>query len=358
MQELERQSEQLDESFQSYLRRQKIRKRQINDDVTHIWDSYNLSKAALEQYECVSGQANLMHNQPKLMNTTKIDRALNLELNENDDDSILREFQEIKQIKSPQFDKNEIFPKQTVFGGKKSMKVDGTCSAINSILYRKAQEKLQKEFDELSGLTPTSMSKKWNPTKKAEIEVWKSKVNEDNKISNGRDLQETIDSFYRKRNEESSENKIDKHCEVLEDNTIPFNAASYTQSEIYAQIEQEDLLTKCQSKILTAHPKNLSLKIEPKKSTNTLNVEQKQSDSKIANDSKSSDDDSTNIRKEEYIEPTVIITSKIANINLNGSSTNRTDVFEKLSSNESGEDSSLQISIGPKQPSKSDDFWI
>lgn len=327
-------------------------KRQMNDDVTHIWDSYNLSKAALEQYDCVSGQANLMQNQPKCTNTTNIDRALNFPRNENDDDSILREFQEIRQIKSPQFEKSEIFAKETVFGNKKPVK------AHDTNVYTMARERLQKEFDELSALahkttSPTSISKKWNPTKEKEIEAWKSKVNENTMISNSRDLEQTIDDFYRKKDEKLIENKIKKHCEVREDKKIPLNAENNRS-------EQENSPIKWQSNILTAKSNQLNPKIEGKGSTNALDVqgEKEKSDLKIANESKSSDNDSENIEKVEHIEPTVIITSKIAKLNLDGNSNKPKEVFTKLSSIESGEDSSLQISIGPAQPSKSGDFWI
>lgn len=344
MQELERESEQLDESFQLYLRRQKMMKRQMNDDVTHIWDSYNLSKAALEQYDSVSGQANLMHNQSKFINTTNIDRALNFELNENenDDDSILHEFHEIRQIKSPQFDKKPI-------ESKKPMEAHDTCRAVNTNLYTQAREQLQKEFNELSELalkatTSTSISKKWNPMKEKEIEAWKSRVNENNKISNCRDLQETIDNFYRKRDEKSSENQIKKQCEVFEDKKIPFKAGMNTEPE---KIEQEHSPIKSQNKISISESKSLNPEIGPEESTHALN------------EPESSDNDSANNGKEEHIEPTIIIASKIAKLNLNESSTNpKTSIFTKLSSLESGEDSSLQISIGPTQPSKSDDFWI
>lgn len=336
-------------------------KRQMNDDVTNIWDSYNLSKAALEQYDSVSGQAN--NNQPKFINTTNVDRALNFELNENenDDDSILRELQDIRQVTSPQFDKNEIFSGETMFGSKKPAKVHDICRAADTNFYTMAREKLQKEFDELSGLalkatTPTSISKKWNPTKEKEIEAWKSKVNENNKISNHRDLEETIDDFYQKRDAKSSENKIEKHLEFFEDKTVQVNAVTKTQPETDTQIEQKDSPKKSESKISTAESKSSNPEIELNKSANPLNVlfEQKQHDS---NESKSSDNVSVDIWKGEHIEPTVIITSKIAKLNLSGS-TNPKNVFTKLSSNESDVDSSLQISIGPTQPSKSDDFWI
>lgn len=359
LQELERESEQLDESFQSYLRRQKMMKRQMNDDVTHIWDSYNLSKAALEQYDCVSGQANLMHNQPKCINTTNIDRALSSGLNDNDDDSILREFQEIRQVKSPQFEKGEIFPRETVFGNKKPVK------AHDTNVYTMARERLQKEFDELSALalkttTPTSISKKWNPMKEKEIEVWKCKVNENNMISSGRDLQQTIDEFYRKRDEKFSENESEKHCKVRGDKTIPLNAGDDIQSNTDTRSEQENSPTKRQDNILAAKSNQLNPEIEAKGSTNALMVQDEQgpTDFKKANESKSSDNDSENIGKVEHIESTVIITSRIAKLNLNESSTEPKEVFTKLSSIESGENSSLQISIGPAQPSKSDDFWI
>lgn len=326
-------------------------KRQMNDDVTHIWESYNLGKAALEQYDSITGQANLMHNQPKFMNTTKMDKTSDFELNENDDDTILRDFQEIRQLKSPQFDKNEIFSKETVFASIKP-KVNDTFRDVNSDFYTMAREKLQKEFDELSVLalkaaTPTSISKKWNPMKEKEIEAWKSKVNENNRSPNHRNLEETIDDFYRKRDEKLSENQIKRHSE---DRSLitQINAVSNIQSEMETRIEQEDSPMKSQNKILTAEPKNLNAEIDNKESAHKSAL----------NESKSSDNDSANIRKMEHIEPTVIITSKIGTLNLNESLTDPKNVFTKLSSIESDEDSSLQISIGPIQPSKSDDFWI
>lgn len=323
-------------------------KRQMKEDVTNIWDSYNLSKAALEQYDCASGQANLTHNQPKLISTTNIDGAPNFELNdnENDDDSILCELQEIRQVRSPQFDKNEIFSREAVFGSKKPANVHGTCRAANTNFYTLTREKLQKEFDELSGLalkatTSTSISKKWNPTKEKEIEAWKSKVC---------DLEETIDDFYRKRDAKSSENKIEKRFEFFEDKTVQVSALTKTQPEIETQIEQEDSPKKSESKISTAESKSSNPEIELNES-----AKQEQPDS---NESKSSVDVSVDMWKGEHIEPTVIITSKIAKLNVSGS-TDPKNIFTKLSSIESDVDSSLPISIGgPTQPSKSDGFWI
>ncbi|XP_031627765.1 uncharacterized protein LOC116343696 [Contarinia nasturtii] len=61
LQQLERESEDLDQSFQAYLRRQQISKKQMNDDATKIWENYNLSKAAIAKYNKI---------EDKLANTT------------------------------------------------------------------------------------------------------------------------------------------------------------------------------------------------------------------------------------------------------------------------------------------------
>lgn len=102
MQQLERESEQLDESFQAYLQRQQISKSQLKRDVSKIWKNYNLEKAALIQYNPSTDQTNLFRNQPKLIETQNIDTVLNNSIKDDVDvRELLKDLKDVRQLESP-----------------------------------------------------------------------------------------------------------------------------------------------------------------------------------------------------------------------------------------------------------------
>lgn len=115
LQQLERESEELDQSFQAYLRRQQISKRQMNDDASKIWENYTLSKAALAQFDKIEDKHNIATAyQPKLTDAMKIDYVLNSTfLDDVDIEEVLKDLNEIKGLKSPRYNKNEAFPKSS-----------------------------------------------------------------------------------------------------------------------------------------------------------------------------------------------------------------------------------------------------
>lgn len=112
LQQLEKESEQLDVSFQSYLHRQHILKHQMNADASKIWENYNLSKASLAQYNSSNENINFMLSQSHkkminvgaIMNSTMIDDV--------DIANVLKDLEEIKRVQSPQFDKNKLFAQE------------------------------------------------------------------------------------------------------------------------------------------------------------------------------------------------------------------------------------------------------
>lgn len=109
---MERESEQLDQSFQAYLRRQHISKQQMNDDASKIWENYTLSKAALAQFDKIEGKHNIATAlQPKLTDTMKVDYVLNSTFYDDVNiQEVIKDLNEIKLLKSPRFNKNEAFP--------------------------------------------------------------------------------------------------------------------------------------------------------------------------------------------------------------------------------------------------------
>lgn len=120
-QQLERESEELDQSFQVYLRRQQILKHQMNDDASKIWENYTMSKAALAQFDKIDDKHNAAaHHQP-IADSIKVDYVLNSTFYDDVDiDEVLRDLKEIKRMDSPRFDINEAFPKNRLFKSQKN----------------------------------------------------------------------------------------------------------------------------------------------------------------------------------------------------------------------------------------------
>lgn len=117
LQQLERESEELDQSFQAYLRRQQILKQQMSDDASKIWENYTLSKAALAQFDKIEDKHNIAAAvyQSKLADSVKVDHVLNSTFYDDVDiEEVLKDLREIKRLKSPRFNKNEAFPKNSL----------------------------------------------------------------------------------------------------------------------------------------------------------------------------------------------------------------------------------------------------
>lgn len=112
MQQLERESEDLDQSFQAYLRRQQMLKQQMNDDASRIWANYSLSKAALAQIDANDNRnINIRVHQPNLVDNTKIDHILNSTFNDDVNiQDVLKDLNDIKRLKTPPFNKEDAFP--------------------------------------------------------------------------------------------------------------------------------------------------------------------------------------------------------------------------------------------------------
>lgn len=116
MHQLERESEELDQSFQAYLRRQQISKQQMSENASKIWENYSLSKAALTKFDRIGAKpsaASIFH--PNLSVTLKQDQVFNSTFYDDVDIAeVLKDLNEIKRLKSPKFNKNEAFPKETL----------------------------------------------------------------------------------------------------------------------------------------------------------------------------------------------------------------------------------------------------
>lgn len=112
MQQLERESEDLDQSFQAYLRRQQVLKQQMNDDASRIWENYSLSKAALAQIDPSDNRnTNIKLRPTNLIENMKIDQIWNSTFNDDVNvQDVLKDLNEIKRLKTPPFKKGNVFP--------------------------------------------------------------------------------------------------------------------------------------------------------------------------------------------------------------------------------------------------------
>lgn len=111
---MERESEVLDQSFQAYLRRQQISKQQMNEDASKIWENYSLSKAALADYGKTEDKHTIPHS--NVIDTMKMDTVLNSTFhNDVDIEEVLKDLNEIKQLKGPTFNKKETFSKESIW---------------------------------------------------------------------------------------------------------------------------------------------------------------------------------------------------------------------------------------------------
>lgn len=117
---MEHESEELDQSFQAYLRRQKILKQQMNNDASKIWENYTLSKAALDQIDKNEDKHTIANvNQPKLFEPMKVDHVINsIFYDDVDIEEVLKDLEEIKRLKSPRFNKTEALPKNSLLSFK------------------------------------------------------------------------------------------------------------------------------------------------------------------------------------------------------------------------------------------------
>lgn len=323
---MERESERLDESFQAYLRRQKSLKQQMNADVTQIWENYNLSKAALEQYDSVVGQANLTSNVSKFLNTTIIDGTANDKMSEYDD--ILKDLEEIKQLASPQFDKDDLFPTEIIFP-----KNDRTSKDLDTTPVEMSTKNLPNELSDFNGkvkkaeslfrkIFETSTPKK-NETK--QIDEVKMKTAKSNKKTlNG------IDDYLN----QSKHDLITSEHSIIESDKVPANETPTNEP-----IQQKEFKTSTLQNDVVG---------DKKSTVNTLN--------KISTNADAPENVTDTAKNVEKIMDNTPIASTSKQFT-NGQKTVPT--FAKLSSIESGDDTtSERISIGPSQTIKDDDFWI
>lgn len=103
----------MDDTFKSYLRRQRTLKQQSHIDISNIWENYNSSKVALAQFQSKN------ENLDSLPQLKSIDytNVLSSTVNNNDhynilDDDILDSVVKITRSKSPDFDKSKLFTKE------------------------------------------------------------------------------------------------------------------------------------------------------------------------------------------------------------------------------------------------------
>lgn len=109
LQQLERESEHLDDTFKSYMRRQHTFKQQSSIDISTIWQSYNSSKEALAQLNFTDANQPVGPPQPKFVD---FNNALSSTRNTDfDSEDILRCVEKITRSKSPSFDKGDLFAK-------------------------------------------------------------------------------------------------------------------------------------------------------------------------------------------------------------------------------------------------------
>lgn len=347
LQQLERESEQLDESFQAYLRRQQMRKEQMNTNVTQIWESYNLSKAALEQFDSIVGQTNLMSNCSKFINTTNIDYALNDEL--NDTDELLLDLQELRELKSPEFDKNEVFSTEKVFAKKpRSNEFDFTSfvdkSPPKQLDKVKKPDIFQNEFHNFPDSTMQFNAVTDLPLASTPMKHDRKPILEipPRKTANG------IDDYLNKNvghvNEVSFKRAVASDTMEVSGDQMKFESDSHKKT-------QEAKLNEMKPK--EVKPKEPTKKPEEAQEKNqTINGFSKQNGFAITEKIIEAV-----VPKTIPIEP-VASTSKLSTENLNENVEKSTPIFTRLSSIESGDDTSDRISIGPAQISKEDDFWI
>lgn len=85
----------------------------MNEDASKIWENYSLSKAALAEYNKTEDKHIIPHS--NVIDTMKMDTVLNSTFhNDVDIEEVLKDLNEIKQLKSPTFNKKEAFSKESI----------------------------------------------------------------------------------------------------------------------------------------------------------------------------------------------------------------------------------------------------
>lgn len=349
MQQLERESEQLDESFQAYLRRQKNLKQQMNSDVTQIWKNYNFSKAALEQFETIN---------PKLIHTTNIDFTLDDKV--TDDDDLLKDLHEIRQLRSPQLVKqafsqqkvlnwkNQISnydlspPKTVLLNVNDSSKENGYENDIKTNPIGNIHEEMQN-ITSPKRVRP-AMSDLFSTSTPLKDSAASNRMAIDTKTSHPIGVFRDED-----RKSEHSNKKATSNIEEPKISDSP-NVAESTLKEIVHQSPSTEINQKSMSKNMIHQEKNPQVQKHFSNGVPTINqrgVNMKESLDEIP------------MEKSTLNEP-IASTSKLQlpHPKINGFFDKSSPMFTKLSSIESGDDTSDQISIGPAHILNSDDFWI
>lgn len=357
LQQLERESEDLDQSFQAYLRRQQISKQQMTDDATKIWENYSLSKAAIEKYNMIEDKlghttayhSKLAMNMTPIMNSTFQDDI--------DIEELLNDLNEIKRLKSPQFNRNEAFAKKSIFPSR-----DQETSNHLKVDMNSAFEKQKIFHSQIKEILPESLVQKQMTNETTEIEKEKEN-NEEQKTA------EPVLSFV-STNEHSAHVKnssqtratisnLPKQNRILDETfgddkqpEISFQTSSMHKSE--KKIETITNGKKISHDDTTKNEANLQ-KVEHKIiCENEEKIDVKASSQKINGFETPKTNGVSNLSLKNEKVPQGNGMTKISKMN-----TISTNKFTPIASGSDSNAESEQISIGAQRLVKSpDDFWI
>lgn len=346
MQQLERESEHLDESFQAYLQRQQSAKIQLKQDVSKIWENYNLEKAALVQYSPSVEQANVFTNQSKLVQTRDIDSVLKDTIKEDAEiQDFLKDLHKIKPFESPfeNLSINDILDKRKVTISQAASKVSTAIQErVGKIFESKAPKQVKIVEDKnylYESQIPAKISDASNSSSSAESEI--NRIMNEDPVLNAYILPKTIEK------------------------SVP-NPITTTVAEKELQIEAVEVKNKENHNSLKPFPRNNGLTNGHKaeidgKNTNEMKAPHLEDPKESAVQQPREVDDIVAVKESPEKSLPNVESQKLTN----GYATKSTEVvirpsafITKISSTESEMDDSPQISIGPTQDTKSPDFWI
>lgn len=395
---MERESEELDQSFQAYLRRQQISKKQMNDDASRIWENYSISKAALTKFDKIGEKhSTLTVFQPNFTDASKQDQVFNSTFYDDVNIAdVLKDLNEIKRLKSPQFNKNETFPKESLLprkshGNKFEPLVDHNEKLFERLLKAedriKSTEKLLKPIpiekepiDIAPQLTMRQKNGLMNLNTEVKLAEPKPKTNGVTVKANETNIKLNGDEKIEKKNENQKivENKgktgafssVEQLKPKADDNKIN---EKYIESS--QRVEKENVLEKSNLKSLEISlEKGVDLETNSNMLTNGHVMEnignigaaeqKKEPGSELFSPLNANGLSSLPEPKISLIEkePSVPIGNGINHtpeMKKNGFANKLTTFVSKISDSDSLEMESEQISIGPQRLVKSpDDFWI
>lgn len=376
LQQLERESEDLDQSFQAYLRRQQISKQQMNVDASKIWKNYSTRKAALAQLDKTDD--NLLTvgtSQP-----FKIDQVFNSTFYDDVDIAdVLKDLNEIRRLKSPQFNKNEAFPKDSLLAQKSYTKsfeplIDHGDKWFEKFLMEEKPANLPlKLLQSASKVTDIEFSESnrkrqqlaQNGKRSGNIEIEKPKVNGIAVYNNGarfkskenREMEKQVDAEEKINSEMQDEkNKIVERSEKVR---IETNAQKIPETPV----EKNDIIESHRPKLTNGH----GIEKTTEKDSNEV--------TKMIESKKETDIIFSPLKINGFSKPAAPIVSLLENqttipvsnglkkpseiLVTNGFGAKSMGFSSKVSDSDSVELESEQISIGQQRLIKSpDDFWI